>query len=208
MTEKEGKKVYTFNRRDVQDYRENPWSSELAHTIKRGTKITGFAAQRHSLVNQQTGEEMSDMAVVGSQKVVDKEEFVKFFGAGIIEVFELTKPGKDLFKTVLHAYLDAKHQPDQIYINYKVLKEDYGYSKSRPTFTNAMGELLQKGFLAPVKYMENMYWVNPHLFYKGDRIRVVNEYVKRGTKAHKELQAEQEAMSQNQLALDDEGGDQ
>lgn len=193
------KKTYTFNRRDVVSHKQNPWAQELAHTIKRGGKITGYAAARHALVNTATGESHGDMAVVGVQKVVDKEEFVKLFGAGIVEIFDLTKPGKDLFKTILHAYIDAKHAPDQIYINHAVLKEDLGYKKSRATFSSAMAELLQKEFLAPIENRENMYWVNPNLFYKGDRMRIVQEYVRSGTEAHKQLQQEQAAMEQAQL---------
>lgn len=201
-TDKKPKKVYTFNRKDVVPHRENPWVKDLATTIKKGKKITGFATNRHLLVDEATGESHGDMAIVASQKVVDKEEFVKFFGAGIIEVFDLTKPGKDLFKTVLHAYLDAQNQPDQIYINLAILKDEYGYSRSRATFASAMAELLTKAFLAPVENRENLYWVNPHLFYKGNRIRIVNEFVLAGTKEHKELENEQRAMEQPALALD------
>lgn len=193
------KNSYVFTRKGVVEHRENPWSKELAHTIKKGGKITGFATSRHRLINEETGEASGDMAVVGVQKIVDKEEFVKFFGAGIIEVFDLRKPGKDLFKVILHAYLDAKNQPDQIYINYQVLNEDYDYSKSRPTFSNGMAELLQKGFLAPVAGRENLYWVNPHLFYKGDRIRIVKEYVREGTPAAESLRAEQARLEQQDM---------
>ena len=207
-SDKKDKRLYTFNRKDVVPQRENPWVKDLATTIKKGKKITGFAANRHQLLDTATGEFHGDMAVVASQKVVDKEEFVKFFGAGIIEVFDLSKPGKDLFKTILHAYLDAQNQPDQIYINFAVLKDEYEYSRSRATFSNAMAELLTKDFLAPVEHRENLYWVNPHLFYKGNRIRIVNEYVRAGTAEHKQLEEEQKAMENpqpQQLSLDDSG---
>jgi hypothetical protein len=191
MTEKK----YTFNRKDVVAQKENPWARDLAHTIKRGKKITGFAAARYSLANENTGEHHGEMAFVGMQKVVDKEEFVKFFGAGIIEVFDLAKGGKDLFKTILHAYLDAKNQADQIYINFASMRDDFDYQRSRATFSNALAELLQKGFLAPVQNKENLYWINPHLFYKGDRIRIVREYVRVGTPAHEDLKREQKALA-------------
>jgi hypothetical protein len=202
IIDKKEKKTYTFNRKEIVASKENPWVKDLATTIKKGKKITGFAANRHQLVDTATGEYHGDMAVVASQRVVDKEEFVKFFGAGIIEVFDLTKPGKDLFKTILHAYLDAQNAPDQIYINHAVLKDEYDYARSRATFSNAMAELLQKEFLAPIASRENLYWVNPHLFYKGNRIRIVNEFVRAGTEEEKQLMEEQKAMEQPSLALD------
>lgn len=196
-------KKYYFTREGVTAHKENPWLHELAHTIKKGRKITGYASSRHSLVDQQTGELAGDMAVVGVQKVVDKEEFVKFFGAGIEEVFDLTKTGKDLFRCILAAYLDAKNAPDQMYINFAAIKEDFGYPRSKTSFMNGMGELLQKGFFAPVEGRENLYWVNPHLFYKGDRMRIVKEYVRAGTPAHEQLKKEQaDLQQQNLLGLD------
>jgi hypothetical protein len=189
------KKIYYTTKAEVVPVKENPWARELAHTIKKGGKVTGFASSNHSLVNNNTGEVAGDMAVIGVQRVVDKEEFVKFFGAGIEEVFELSKPAK---------YLDAKNQPDQLYINYDVIREDYGYDKSRPTYNNGLNELCVKGFLAPVEKRENLFWVNPHLFYKGDRIRLVRDYVRQGSEAHKQLEKEQAMMAQQQLPLGDE----
>lgn len=200
------KKTYYTTRSEVIPSRENPWAKELAHTIKKGGKVTGFAAASHSLVNTATGEVAGDMAVIGVQRVVDKEEFVKFFGAGIEEVFDLSKPAKDLFRSILKAYLAAKNQPDQLYINYDVIKDDYGYDKSRPTYNNGLNELCVKGFLAPVEKRDNLYWVNPHLFYKGDRIRIVKEYVRSGSEAHKQLEREQAAMAQQQLFIENNEG--
>ncbi|WP_216591793.1 hypothetical protein, partial [Streptomyces brasiliscabiei] len=177
------KKVYYTTRSAVLSAKENPWARELAHTIKKGKKVTGFASAHHSLVNNATGEVAGDMAVIGIQKVVDREEFVKFFGAGIEEVFELSKPAKDLFRSILRAYLDQKYQPDQLYISYEAICDDHGYGKSRPTYNNGINELCVKGFLAPVERKDGMFWVNPHLFYKGDRIRIVHEYVRAGSEA-------------------------
>lgn len=202
MTDKTEKK-YIYNRKGVTAYSENPWAKELAHTVKKGTKITGFASSRHNLINSETGEVFGDMAVVGVQKIVDKEEFIKFFGAGIVEVFDLSKTGKDLFKAILWTYLDNKFQPDQIYINYHALKTDYNYSKSRGSFYNGMAELLQKGFLAPIENRENLYFVNPHLFYKGDRIRIVKEFARAGTPAATQMKKEQMTLEQQKLDLND-----
>lgn len=197
------KKQYYTTKANIVSAKENPWARELAHTIKKGGRMTGFASSSHALVNTVSGEVSGDMAVIGIQKVVDKEEFVKFFGAGIEEVFDLTKPAKDLFRAILKAYLETKNQPDQLYINYEVIRDEYQYGKSKVTFTNGLNELCVKGFLAPVERRESMYWVNPHLFYKGDRIRLVREYVRQGSPAHKELEREQAALQQQILPLGD-----
>jgi hypothetical protein len=86
-----------------------------------------------------------------------------------------------------------------MYINFAAIKEDFAYPRSKTSFMNGMGELLQKGFFAPVESRENLYWVNPHLFYKGDRMRIVKEYVRAGTPAHAQLEKEQSAVRQKNL---------
>lgn len=199
ITEKTKKNYYT-TRSEIVPSKENPWALDLAHTIKKGSKSIGFASSSHTLVDTVTGEAAGDMAVIGLRKIVDKEEFVKFFSAGIDEVFDLTKPAKDLFRDILKAYLDAKNQPDQLYINFNVMVEDYAYSKSRPTFTNGLNELCLKGFLAPIESRENLFWINPNLFYKGDRIRLVREVVLAGSESSKQI--EKEDLKINQRSLD------
>jgi len=41
-------------------------------------------------------------------------------------------------------------------------------------FQTGLNELLAKGFLAPRS--PNLFWVNPALFFKGDRVAFVREY--------------------------------
>jgi hypothetical protein len=195
------KKSYYVTRENVIPSKENPWAGDLAHTINKGSRMTGFASSNHSLVNTGTGEVTADMAVVGFRKVVDKEEFIKFFGAGIEEVFDLPKGAKDLFRIILKAYLDAKNQPDQLYINFESMIDDYAYDKSRTTFTNSLNDLCTKGFLAPIERRDNLYWINPNLFYKGDRIRLVKDFVLQGSDAHKQLEQEQIKLNQRSLEL-------
>jgi hypothetical protein len=202
------KKGYYTTRSEITPTRVNPWAGELVHTIKKGRKVTGFASSsKHAIVNQHTGEVANDVAVVGVQKVVDKEEFVKFFGAGIMEVFELTKPAKDVFRAILSVYLEQKNRPDQLYFNHEMVRLYFGFDKSRTSFNNGINELCVKGFLAPVEGMDSLYWVNPNLFYKGDRIRIVHDYVRAGSKAAQQLAKEQAQANQGALELDDPNAD-
>jgi hypothetical protein len=64
-------------------------------------------------------------------------------------------------------------------------------------------ELLAKGFLAP--RTPNVFWVNSALFFKGDRVLFVKEYVrKRGAisvGADAAKHSELEANKQHQLSL-------
>ena len=45
---------------------------------------------------------------------------------------------------------------------------------SKRTFNRGFKELLEKDFLSPKS--PDTYWVNPTLFFKGDRVRFIKEY--------------------------------
>lgn len=51
---------------------------------------------------------------------------------------------------------------------------------SEKTFQRGLKELLEKSFLAP--RLHNSYWINPSLFFKGDRVRFIREYVRKSKK--------------------------
>lgn len=196
------KKGYYTSRAGVTPARINPWAGELVHTIKKGRRITAFASTKHALVNQTTGEVSEDVAVMGVQKVVDQENFIKVFGAGMAGVFELAKPAQDVFLAIMRIYLQQSGRTDQLYFNHPMLVEYWGYTKSRASFNNGVNELCVKGFIAPVEAMDSLYWVNPNLIYKGDRMRIVTEYVRAGSRAAKQLEKEQALAKQGVLGLD------
>lgn len=201
MEEEKPKKDYYISKKDITALAENPWSKELAHTIKKGHKITGFASAQHSLVNNQTGETSPAGAVIGQRKVVDREEFIKFFGAGLVEAFSLSKTAKDVFLTIMHAYIEKNTltgRPDQLYINHSIAKESLNYKKSRASFTSGINELCVKGFMAPIKNMDGFFWLNPNLFYKGDRMMIVKDYVVNGSESHKNLEKEEKNQLTNE----------
>ncbi|WP_267129127.1 hypothetical protein, partial [Pseudomonas helleri] len=52
---------------------------------------------------------------------------------------------------------------------------------SEKTFQRGLKELLAKQFLAPRS--PSTFWVNPALFFKGDREKVMNEYRGKSTRA-------------------------
>ncbi|GAB2804862.1 hypothetical protein GCM10027040_36300 [Halomonas shantousis] len=202
MTTKNGvtkKSDYYVSKKDITPQKHNPWSKELVHSIEKGYKITGFASSNHTLINNDTGECSDAGAIIGTRKTVDKEEFVKFFGAGLVEAFSLSKTAKDVFLTILHAYIEKNTiagRPDQIYVNHTIAKEEFGYTKSRATFTSGLNELCLKEFMAPVENRDGFYWLNPNLFYKGDRMMIVKEYVVTNSKGKKPLKGltEQEQL--------------
>lgn len=210
MTDKKRKNEYYISKKDITPQRENPWAKKLAHTMKRGTKITGFAKARHELLNTETGETTNTGAIVGTTKTVDKEEFIKFFGSGLVEAFSLSKTAKDVFLTIMHAYMEKNTvtgKPDQIFLTYNMAKDELGYKKSRSTFTSGINELCYKEFMAPIKSRDGFFWLNPNLFYKGDRMIIAKEYIVEGSKEDIKRKQEEENQTQEQAQIENEKGE-
>lgn len=168
-------------RSDLTEYKSNPFAMEMLETIQTGKKVTGFAAKNVKLMDEATGELLGESAVIGIKKIVDKEQFIKFFGAGLVSAFELTKTAQDTFLLVLKLYIEVNTiqnaAMDQIYVNFDIAVDEGKYKKTRPTFTSGLNQLIAKKFIAPVKYKKDWYWLNPNLFVKGNRVTLMQHYV-------------------------------
>lgn len=188
-------------RRDLPTYEVNPFASELMKMVSPKSKSIAYAG-RGTIVNGNTGEQVGDTAVIGIRKTVDSASFIKMYEGGIKAAFELKPAGLKVFSTLLEAYrMDDRNYEDRIYFNFKIAQKDYGYSYSRQTFAAGMTDIMAADFIAEVTGEKGWYWINPAIFFKGDRLRVVNEYV---TSRKKDIQKELEARGQQRMEFDGE----
>jgi hypothetical protein len=135
---------------------------------------------RQDMLNPSTGE----LVGVTSIHIVeerDDAEFVKVFAEGVKAAFDLTRTGYRVFQAVLTIY-----QSTSMKGGYAEAVELFwlgdglngrSLDMSEKTFQRGLKELLAKGFLAP--RMASSFWVNPALFFKGDRVAFVKEYRKK-----------------------------
>jgi hypothetical protein len=190
----------SYVKREVTASEKNPWANDLSMTISKGHK-TVMMGKGNAIMDTSTGELTGQTSAMAVRKEVDREEFVKIFEGGIANIFELNKPSQDLFKVVLACYLDQKMVGDRIYINHAVLKE-MGYNRSKQTYIQALNVLLNKSFLAEMKDMPGWLWVNPMMFFKGDRLRMIQEYAVKGSQSAINMRQEEEKIKQRTLALE------
>lgn len=166
-----------------QKYKENPFmrpdGSGIVVYQSRTAKVE--TAGPLAITETATGQAIS-VAQVRRVELVDSDKFVKLYVANLDAFFDL-KPGTIRVMTaVLSEVADARNaHGDTIYLNYGRVKE-YFEAKgtkppARPTFFSAMAEMVEKGFLAP-SVDTNLWFINPTIFFNGDRIRFVNEYVR------------------------------
>lgn len=129
------------------------------------------------LVDPLTGE-VQAVSTIHSVEEKDDAHFVKVFAAGVAAAYDLNKTGMRVFQAVLMEY---ERMP--LRSGFAEFVElawfDNGLcgrsiDMSEKTFQRGLKELIAYDFLAP--RTPNTFWVNPGLFFKGDRVRFIKEY--------------------------------
>ena len=153
---------------------QNPLMGGTVITSKERRVSSGM---RSELVDPDTGE-VQAISSIHRVRQIDDAQFVKVFSEGVKAMYGLTRTGMRVFQSILNEYQDTKMNGgyvDAIYLNWfdgGLCGRDVEMSER--TFHNGLKELLENKFLAPKS--ANLYWVNPALFFKGDRVALIREY--------------------------------
>lgn len=138
------------------------------------------AARAKDLVDPLTGE-VTALSTIHTVEEKDDKEFVKVFASGVQAMYDLSRTAHRVFLAILHeyqntpmtgGYADCLHL---VWFNGGLCGNDIGMSEA--TFNRGFRELIAKGFLAAK--LPTVYWVNPSLFFKGDRVAFIKEYRKK-----------------------------
>jgi hypothetical protein len=191
-------------------YPENPFWQPVEVEIgrKKVTINSGFVAKND------TGE-ITHTAGLHRIEEVDEDQFIKLYTKNLNVFFDLSLASQKLLQCVLKI---VQANPRCVGIHLEWLDmEDYatsiGFKYSRTTYHRALHEMLEKGFLAESERI-SYFWINPHLFFNGDRMVLVTEYRKKHRPDAKptaeKLQNDADLRAQlernGQLRLDDEHG--
>lgn len=164
---------------------------------KKGLVATKMAK---SLLDTETGE-IHPHALIHNVKDVDNEHFVKVFAEGVKKAFELNRTEARVFHKVLEIY-EKEKMVGGFAETINIAWFDNGLNgqavdMTDRTFQKGLKGLLNKGFLSPK--MPNVYWVNPSLFFKGDRVAFVTEYRRKSSSQDEESRAKLEANGQQRI---------
>ena len=152
----------------------NPLLQPNEIVIKARKKVTSFAS---NLTDIGTGE-VHQSAGIYTVEEMDQAQFVKIYPAAIAATYGLTKTGLRVFQEILVQYQNMKMSGGFIE-DVRLYWFDGGLDgraldMSEKTFQRGLKELLEKAFISP--RTPGIYWVNPVLFFRGDRVRFIKEY--------------------------------
>lgn len=154
-------------------YRINPFVDKTVIKTKTKRLTVGKGA---TLIDLQTGEIEGVTEVVQVFRV-DEARFIKVYTSQIKAFFDLGQGAYRLMQIVFAITQKTPPHSDRIYMNPETLPEDLP-SISTSAFYRSLAELLEKGFLARVESDKHWYFINPSLFFNGDRVRFITEYNK------------------------------
>lgn len=151
-------------------YEKNPFVEGLV-VKTRSKKLT--VARGSMIVDQSTGE-IEGLTEVAQVIEVDEGQFVKLFTKDLAIWFDLNKPGYRVFGALITVVQQGSIGRDIVYFDYEseVVKS---FSMSKQTFYRGLEELLKKGFIARHKSV-GWYFINPSMFFNGNRARFIKEY--------------------------------
>lgn len=168
-------------KKGVIQYEENPFLSDLDIPLKKrfDRQEAGVFITDKNMMNGNG--EASEVAEITRVKMIDETKFVKLYTDELRSFFAL-KPSTQKVLQVVLVELQKRKDKDLVYLNYKHACEYFtsteGKEKpimTRPTFQSALKEMIDKDFIAESTY-QNQYFINPKLFFNGDRVRLVREY--------------------------------
>lgn len=161
---------------DFPENRNNPFLQKLMVPVK--SKNQAVATSKNDIIiNTITGEQKDDALFLASKKNVDAEEFVKIFQGSMAAIFGLSKAAQRVFSYVFSA---VKPSQDNLIFRADDCKEATGYN-SIQTIYSGLAELLDNEFIAKSD-ITNVFFINPQIFYKGDRLIILREYRKKKIK--------------------------
>lgn len=153
-------------------YETNPFISCI--TVKtKGRKLT--VARGSTLIDHDTGE-IEGRTEIAQIVEVDEGQFVKLFTKDIALWFDLNRSALRVFGALLVAVQQSAIGRDLVYFDVEnsVIEE---FKISKATFYRGIEELLTKGFIARHKSI-GWYFINPAMFFNGNRARFIKEYRK------------------------------
>lgn len=174
---------------------DNPFIEDVELELNKRKVYTG---EKAPVCNVKTGEFMGYKSLYEVREV-DDNTFVKEFDREVDSMFELTPTAKRVLAAIRDEYRKSVNvgsgqllagNADMIYLRFF----DGGLSgrdieMSEKTFKRGLKEIVAKNILAP--YDTNAFWINPTVFFKGDRVRLVKEWrIKKDKKAREEEQQE------------------
>ena len=159
---------------DLDLHEANPFLAGFRPPVRN--KRTSVDGRDLAVVDMSTGV-VEGAAEISRSIAVDREAFTKVFQAQIGLFFGLTAPG---VKVLAAVWSEVAKKPGEhsVYLTPKSAEKSAaraGHRLSRATYFRGRKNLIEAGFIA-ASSDPYIYWINPAIFFNGDRVKLVTEF--------------------------------
>ena len=168
--------------KQLKGLRKNPFIKELRVDLQNSEKKrrqwvkafdeNGQRSVQNTVINT-NGEVVAETRLVNIKRVEEKQ-FAKIYTERIKMIWEMPAPATKVFSYFL-AHL--KPNQDEIFIMEEDIKEFCDYTSSNPIY-KGIKWLIMNEFIAK-SYKTNWYYINPTIFFNGDRLIFIEGYYKK-----------------------------
>lgn len=162
-------------------YSDNPFTTPEGFVVPKRKKMRYTGITEQEITVKIGNDEMA--AEVRTIDTVDSEPFVKIFTQEIKRFFGLSNAAMRIVTLMLEDVGNMKlGGSDQVYMTEKFVQKAMIECDLKPistaTYYRAIYELIEKGFIAPTENPP-LFFINPAIFFNGDRIKFTRELRKR-----------------------------
>lgn len=150
---------------------DNPFLDELV--IQKKNTVVGIGKKR-IMIDEDTGEVSDESSRLVISKKVDKDSFIKIYKAKLQILFDLTPEALKVLSYFMNKTPIGK---DLIMFDVEECMEFLGYKSNKSVFNGLLG-LLNAKFIARAN-TSSLYFINPAIFFNGDRLTIVEHYEKK-----------------------------
>lgn len=195
-----------LSRRNQPKYIKNPFVDDHLITQLSGLKNVYYTqTTRNAIVDMETAEMTPASLQVVKQIRSDKESFVKLYTTHLKAFFELSTTAYKVLQYVLNTIQTESINEDKVYLSLLRAEKfftEQGAKISKATYYKAMKELVEKLFIAETTDV-NVYFINPKLFFNGDRIEFITKFFLDENKNQKTIEKKDLPIEEKPMDLEE-----
>ena len=179
-------------------YDHNPFLGPVVATLTGAKrKIPVAMSPNLSTIDHDTGEISPVEGQITKYIAADREGFVKLYTAQLDAFFELKANARKVVKYVIHMH---QQNPNKHRVTlHPAYAADDGYEMAKSSWYDGINELIEKKFIAAAQ-AQNDFYLNPAIFFNGDRTRLVVELRRSDQKQRENL----ERLGQERLSFEED----
>lgn len=168
-----------LSRRGLTRYKVNPFVNDSLITQLSGQKNVYYTQNSsNAIIDTKTGEVEPVKLQIIKKIRADNQTFIKLYTSHLKSFFDLSQTANRVLQFVLYTTQETAINKDKIYLSCNQTQDFFIQHDSKissASYYRAMKELVEKLFLAETEE-PNLYFINPQLFFNGDRIEFLTQF--------------------------------